>query len=80
MAVARPVVATAVSDIPSVLQGCGWVVPPGDVDALAEAMGHALSDPAEAARRGQAARATCMREYSRERTGRVLAETIDALL
>jgi glycosyltransferase involved in cell wall biosynthesis len=80
MAVARPIVATAVSDLPAALEGCGWVVPPGDVAALAEAMGHALSDPAEAARRGEAARGKCLHAFSMLRTGETLAEAIEAVL
>ncbi len=35
----------------------GWLVPPGDARALAEAMQQVLADPAEAARRGANARA-----------------------
>ena len=38
MAMARPIVASAVSDLPDVLDGCARLVPPGDVDALAAAI------------------------------------------
>jgi glycosyltransferase involved in cell wall biosynthesis len=57
MAAARPAVATAVGGTPEVMEDgrTGWLVPPGDPQALAEALEAALGDPAEAARRGAAA-------------------------
>jgi len=57
MAAARPAVATAVGGTPEVMEDgrTGWLVPPRDPDALAAALEAALSDPAEAARRGTAA-------------------------
>jgi glycosyltransferase involved in cell wall biosynthesis len=42
----------------------GWLVPPQDPAALAEALAGALGDPAEAARRGAAARAAMISERS----------------
>lgn len=57
MAMGRPIVATAVSDIPDILsEGCGLIVTPGDVYALAEAIAYMLDDPAAAERMGFAAR------------------------
>ena len=58
MAAGRPSVATAVGGTPEVLEdgATGWLVPPGDPDALAAALAQVLADPAEAARRGAAAR------------------------
>lgn len=58
MAAGRPAVATAVGGTPEVLEDgvTGWLVPPGRPDALAAALGAALDDPAEAWRRGAAAR------------------------
>ena len=58
MAAGRPAVATAVGGTPEVLEHgvTGWLVPPADPAALAAALAEALDDPAEAARRGAAAR------------------------
>jgi glycosyltransferase involved in cell wall biosynthesis len=55
-AMGRPVVATAVGGIPEVVHDgeTGWLVPPGEPDALAQALIEALLHPAEAARRGRA--------------------------
>jgi glycosyltransferase involved in cell wall biosynthesis len=64
MALARPVVSTAVSMIPEILDGCGVLVPPGDVIALAAALRRLLDDPASAAELGRRARARCQERYS----------------
>jgi len=64
MAMARPIVATAVSEIPSILEGCGWVVPPGDASALREAIGQVLREPALAKERGDKARRRFKERYS----------------
>jgi glycosyltransferase involved in cell wall biosynthesis len=49
-----PVVASAVSGIPEVVdEEAGWLVPPEDPRALARALAAALADPAEARRRGE---------------------------
>jgi glycosyltransferase involved in cell wall biosynthesis len=64
MALGRPIVSTRVSMIPEVLDGCGIVVPPGDVEALARAIGRLLDDPGEAAALGRHARERCVAEYS----------------
>lgn len=64
MALARPIVATSVSMMPEILGGCGIVVPPSDVRALADAIRALLGDPARAAALGARARERCAAEYS----------------
>jgi glycosyltransferase involved in cell wall biosynthesis len=64
MALARPIVSTAVSMIPEILQGCGVLVPPGDVVALAAALRRLLDDPPSAEELGRRARARCQAHYS----------------
>ncbi len=53
-----PVVASAVSGIPEVVEDgvTGWLVPPENPGALAKALESVLGDPSEAARRGAAGR------------------------
>jgi len=48
-AVGRPVIATYVGGIPELVENgkCGWLVPAGSVEALAEAMRDALTAPVE---------------------------------
>jgi glycosyltransferase involved in cell wall biosynthesis len=76
MAMARPIVATAVSDIPTVLADCGWVVEPDSPTALAGALSEALADPDRAEARGQRARERCVAEYSWNAMDRTLSEVI----
>ena len=64
MAMAKPIVASTVSDLPIVLDGCGSLVPSGDAGALATAIGDILNNPDRARRMGEAAREKCLREYS----------------
>ncbi|HET8577310.1 MAG TPA: glycosyltransferase family 4 protein [Methylomirabilota bacterium] len=64
MALARPVISTRVSMIPEILEGCGLLVAPGDVAALAQGIAHLLDRPDEARRLGQRARERCVERYS----------------
>jgi glycosyltransferase involved in cell wall biosynthesis len=69
MAAGTPVIASSIGGIPEqVTHGVdGLLVPPGDADALAAAMGRLLDDPTLAARIGDAARATVARRFSPEK-------------
>ncbi|MCC6650604.1 MAG: glycosyltransferase, partial [Candidatus Eisenbacteria bacterium] len=66
MAAARPCVVTRVGGNAEVLDDgrTGWLVPPENPAALARALAHAMDDPAEARRRGAAARAAMLSERS----------------
>jgi glycosyltransferase involved in cell wall biosynthesis len=64
MALARPIVSTAVSMIPEILEGCGVLVPPGDVVALATALRRMLDDTPGATELGRRARERCRERYS----------------
>jgi L-malate glycosyltransferase len=56
MASALPIVATGVGEIPSLLaEQRGVVVPPGDVDGLADALGRLVAEPDRRRRLGDAA-------------------------
>ena len=76
MAMARPIVATAVSDLPEILDGCGVLVRPGADGELAGAVEMLLSDPARATALGRAARERCERLYSWDAMEAVLAERL----
>jgi glycosyltransferase involved in cell wall biosynthesis len=80
MALGRPVVSTRVSMIPEILDGCGLLVPPGDVGALAAAIGHLLDHPDEAAVLGARARQRCEAEYSFAAARRVLFPLVERVM
>ncbi len=57
MAAGVPVITTAISGIPEVVDDTvGWLVPPDDVEALRAAIWEAITNPEEARRRGEAGR------------------------
>jgi glycosyltransferase involved in cell wall biosynthesis len=66
MLAARPVVATAVGEVPTVLDGgrAGMLAPPRDAAALADALARLLSDPALARRLSAAAALRAAQEYT----------------
>jgi len=75
MAHRRPVVASRAGGLPDkVIPGVtGWLVPPGNEDALAGAIGKALADPARLDGMGVAGRALVDKEFSwRAATDRLL--------
>jgi glycosyltransferase involved in cell wall biosynthesis len=66
MALGRPIVSTRVSMIPEILEGCGFLVEPGDVAGLAAAITRLLDRPDEARALGEAARRRAVERYSFE--------------
>lgn len=80
MAVAKPVVATALSDIPEILGGSrGYVVPPGDVSAAARCLDDILDHPEQARQMGQRARAWCLQHASYDSVQRSLNRLMNAV-
>jgi glycosyltransferase involved in cell wall biosynthesis len=77
LAAGRPVVATRVGGVPDVVREGedGFLVEPGDVDALADRLARLAADPELRARLGAAGRARVIPRYSVER----LVDDIDLL-
>lgn len=76
MAMAKPVIASAVADMPEILDQCGWTVPPNDVDALARQIQWVFEHPQESAMYGEKARRACAEKYSKP----IAAKTLTALV
>ena len=64
MAMAKPVIATNVNDLPMILDGCGWIVEPGNPGQLAASIAHVLANPEKANEIGRLARKRCIEKYS----------------
>jgi len=64
MAMAKPIVASRVGDIPDVLDGAAWLVPPSSPADIASALTEIFTSPAEAALRGERARRVCDERFS----------------
>jgi glycosyltransferase involved in cell wall biosynthesis len=79
MALGRPIVSTAVSMIPEILDGCGVLVRPGDIVALRAALARVLDDPSGSAELGRRARARCIERYSFATARAILFPMIDDL-
>jgi colanic acid/amylovoran biosynthesis glycosyltransferase len=75
-ALSRPVIATAVAGIPELVDGeCGWVVPAGSEEALAEAMSQALNaDPAELAAKAAVGRSRVLERHDARENARQISE------
>lgn len=77
MALGKPIVATAVSDLPRLLgEGRGEIVPPEDPSALAGALDRLLASPDLAAAMGARAREWCEQHASYDRVRRTLTEVL----
>jgi glycosyltransferase involved in cell wall biosynthesis len=72
MAMAKPIIATDVSDLPEILDGCGWIVEPGNSKQLAETIQYVLNNPEEAEKMGRKARQKCIEKYSWDAMEKIL--------
>ena len=77
MASATPVIVSRIGGLPEIVRDeeTGFLVPPGDVDALHERIGQVLGDPALARRVGERARAEVLERFT---WARVAERCLDA--
>jgi glycosyltransferase involved in cell wall biosynthesis len=80
MAMAKPILATRVGDIPTILGETGYLVPPGDSAAMAASIQDIFADLAAAQYKGSLARQRCIDHYSLQAMGRGLHQVIAPLL
>jgi glycosyltransferase involved in cell wall biosynthesis len=80
MAMAKPIVSTRVSDIPDVLGDCGYLVEPGSIQQLVEAMEHIFDHPEEALAKGKKARERCIAHYDIKGLENKLLELVDKVM
>jgi len=79
MAMAKPVLATRVGDIPEILGGAGYLVEPDSPQQIAEQIQCIFQNIEEANNRGQQARARCVEHYSIDSMAVILADVISNL-
>lgn len=79
MAMGKPIVVTAISDLPEVLEGCGHLVEPGNAEAAADALAHLLDDVDGARELGRRARARCVAHYGADTSRRHLLDLMASL-
>lgn len=80
MAMAKPIIATNVSDLPSILKDCGVIVEPEDIDSLANEIKNLLEDKERATGLGRKAREKCKQHYSIKVMQKRLCRIIDNLV
>ena len=79
MSMARPIITSAISDLPEVLKECGMVVPAGQSTPIAVKMAEILADPEAAKDMGDRAREKCISLYSQEHTEQELLDIVAQL-
>jgi glycosyltransferase involved in cell wall biosynthesis len=80
MSMAKPIIASAVSDLPVILKECGIIVPPKDINALAEGITRLIENPQMAKMLGQHAQLKCVEKYSYITGRKILRNILDEVL
>lgn len=80
MAMAKPIIATRVSDIPEILNDCGILVEPNSPEELFKAIRWVIDNPEKATQMGLKARERCIKQFSltsiRKRLQHIVGELI----
>ncbi len=79
MAMGKPIVASAVSDLPEVLEGCGRLVEPDRVDLAKQALEEVLDHPEPSRQMGERARARCVERYGVASSRKALLDLLEEL-
>ena len=77
MAMEKPIISTNISDMPEILNGCGVIVEPGDVDTLAQNIHRLMEDEEEATELGKRARQKCRERFSFETIETILTKIFE---
>ena len=73
-----PLIVTDVSDLRSTVEGCGLIVAPGDVPALADAIARLANDPRQCGELGEAGRRRAVERFSEDAIRPRLLALVDA--
>jgi glycosyltransferase involved in cell wall biosynthesis len=68
-----------VGDIPTILDGCGYVVPADDPTALQDTIEHVLTHPDEARAMGRRARVRAVERYSWQVMDHTLCDVVESV-
>jgi glycosyltransferase involved in cell wall biosynthesis len=80
LASGTPVIASALPGVRTIVnEASGWLVPPGDVAALARRLSEIVDDPVRARAMRQSARALAVERFSHRRESEQLAQTFGAI-
>jgi glycosyltransferase involved in cell wall biosynthesis len=78
LALSRPVIATSIAGIPELVdEECGWLIPAGSEEALADAMAEALNvSPAKLSAKGAVGRERVRRMHNAAKNAQLIVEAI----
>jgi glycosyltransferase involved in cell wall biosynthesis len=79
MAMSIPVIASDLSDMPTILDGCGYIIPPDDSASLQAMIEHVLLNPEEAREMGRRARQRVIERYNWDVGERILQGVIERM-
>lgn len=79
MAMAKPVIASGVGDLPLVLEDCGRIIEPGDVRGLQESIIELLNHPELCEKLGNRARQRCVEKYSYDSIAPIMSDLISSV-
>ena len=77
MAMAKPIISTKISDIPEILDGCGWVVESPEPEVLAQQIQYVIANKDTAEEYGSRARERCVQLYSYTAAEKTLIEVME---
>jgi glycosyltransferase involved in cell wall biosynthesis len=80
MAMAKPIVGTNISDMPGILQDCGFIVEPNNPEDLARKIDYIFKNPGEAEEMGKKGRERCIEKYSFRVVGERLTNYIQQVI
>jgi glycosyltransferase involved in cell wall biosynthesis len=80
MAMELPVISSDLCDLPEILQGCGYVVPPDDSAALQAKIEYVLTHPDEAKEMGRKARQCIVERYSWDQMDAILHDAVESVI
>jgi len=79
MAMAKPIIATKVGDIPKILLDAGYLIDPGSPDQIAQHIQEIFQDYNQATLKGKLARDRCVNHYSLEAMGQILEQVLSKI-
>lgn len=77
MAMAKPIIASNISDLPEIIDGCGWIVEPENPEQLAEKIQYVVNNSEEAETMGNKARQKCIEKYSWDAMEEILLKVFE---
>lgn len=80
MAMAKPIIATKVGEIPNILQNTGYLVEPQSSELIEQQIRDIFSDYTQAQNKGNLARERCINNYSMNNITKILEQVISLVL